>query len=243
MIVNRTPLFVITLFLGMATPTVRADLINVPTIGTVNMTANTDSAVQTIALNDLNPGVPTNMIGWGLGFHIVPLSGATGTVTIIQSSIAYPTTNHIFGAPFSPAPSAAPAIGTDSPGFGDFSASASENGANSVLVPGGAGKNMMTLQFHASAGAGGNFALQLVDSGTILNPQNSYWVDDVGPDSHYFSVGGAAFFSGIQLGTISLPPAAVPEPGSLVLCSAALGFAGWRARRRAKQAAAVVVAA
>lgn len=216
--------WVILLVVGLSASTLRADLVNIGSIGTITMTANTQSPSITIPIYDANTAVASNLVAWSLGLRVVPLSGATGTVTI-DSTFSYPLSGNILS---SPNPSGAPQSTPNSPNSGDYTVGAASTGFVPVTVS-GSGQNLMTLKVNASAGASGNFALQLVDDGT---PSYSYWTDS-GFNDNPFLFNNTAITSASQIGTIHVnSTAAVPEPSSMLLTAGLLGFAGWRTRRK-----------
>jgi hypothetical protein len=217
--------------LSSAAECVRADMVNIPVLGTINMLPNTTSAYSTIGVNDLNPRTPVGLVAWNLGFRVVPLSGAHGTVNV-DTTMLYPASNNIFTSPY---PAAGPTVTGDSPAAGDVTVGSTDSTFLGPTVT-GAGANLVQIRFNASPDASGNFALQLVAGGTYQNTfwnDNAPYVDDDNPGNypHNFLVGGASFYSGIQLGQISLL-AAVPEPSGLLLTGGVAGIAAWRVRRR-----------
>jgi hypothetical protein len=208
-----------------------ADLVNVSSIGTVNLSPNSQSSAVTISIYDANTASPTSLVAWSLGLQIVPLGITTGTVTI-DSSVTYPISGNIFS---SPNPAGAPQTTPDSPNTGDLTVGAASNGFVPVTVAGG-GQNLVTLKFNASAGATGDFALRLVDDGT---PAYTYWTDGSFNDNP-FLFNNTAISSAAQIGSIHInSTAAVPEPSSMALTASLLAFAGWRARRKKRNATAM----
>lgn len=220
------------LFSTMSTP-VWGDLVNIGTVGTTVMSPGTQSGTITIPIFDTNSGTPVTMLDWSLGLRIVPLGGATGTVTIDQSSIAYPGSGgNVFPNPF---PGSGPTVGDNNPAAGDFTISSSDALGVGVTVPNqAAGKGLVSFKVNASAGASGTFALRLVDSGGAGARQNTYW-DDENVVTHDFLINGSAFTSGVEIGQFNVA-AAVPEPGSLLLTGSVALVAGWRVRRKRRAA-------
>lgn len=217
---------------GFAVGSAQADLVTVGSIGTVNMAPNSQSSAIAIPIFDANTGTPVNLFAWSLGLRVVPLSGATGTVTIDQASLAY-AANNILTDPF---PSAGPQLTPNAPTTGDITIGSSSNAFNAYAVLNqAANQTLAGIKFNSSSDASGNFALQLVDSGAL---QSTYWTDDSFTDRG-FQVNGAAFVSGAELGQIEVF-AAVPEPGSLLLTGGLVACAAWRARRKRKAEAAPI---
>jgi hypothetical protein len=211
------------------TTAVRANLVNVGALSTtVNMNAGTQSAFVTIPIYDSAPLTSTSLVAWSLGLRVTPVGGATGSVTI-DPTFAYPSGNILT----SPNPSGAPQSTPNSPTTGDITVGAANTGFTPVVVTAG-GQNLVQLKFNASAGASGQFALQLVDDGT---PAYTYWTDSSFNDNP-FLVNNVPVVLSTQIGTIQVTPAAVPEPSSMLLTAGLLGAAGWRARRKRKAAAA-----
>jgi hypothetical protein len=224
-----------------------ADLVTVGQLGTINMTAGSQSGYINVPVFDAG-GPSVLLAAWQLAIRIVPIAGATGTVTIDQASLAYPS-NYIFpsGDRF---PAGAPYTVPNTPTAGDLAIGGNANSFNGYTVT-GSGQGLLDLKFNASAGATGSFDIRLVE----VN-QNSYWTEHrptaVFPAPNYvdqpFRVNGTPLTlqtpGSLSLGTISV--AAVPEPSSLLLSGAVVGFAGWRARRKrrkeAEAAATVAVA-
>lgn len=209
--------------------TVHADLVTIDTFGTISMAANSQSSAVILPIYDFNPSISvTDLSGVSLGLRVVRLTG-TGTVTIDQASIAYASNNIIasgdqFGI-----------ISTsNSPTSGDYTYSLQSAGFNGYTVPNQASeKNTLTLKFNSSAGASGQFALELVNG---ASNGNSNWTDNTAFLDHplyvFNGVGDVAVDSthpGV-VGTINI--SAVPEPGSLALVGALAAAGAWRARRK-----------
>jgi hypothetical protein len=230
MLISIRTIIVLSALLVAHTTTLRADLVSVGTVGSVGVSPGGQSGTITVPVfNDT--GTAATMLAWTLGLRIVPLNGATGTVTLVESSVAYPTSGtNIFPTVF---PVAKPTIGDNNPAAGDYTFSASDGTFTGVTVPNSAtGKAMMTFQVSASANASGTFALQLVDP---TGQSNTFW-NDQDNNAREFLVNNAAFVSGVEIGQFSVA-AAVPEPGSLLLTGSVALIAGWRARRKRRAAA------
>jgi len=231
-------IIVLLAIIAAQTSTARADLVSVGTVGTNNLNAGGQSGTITVPIfNDT--GTSATILAWTLGLRIVPMGGATGTVTIDEASIAYPTGGaNIFPTAF---PAAKPTFGNDNPAFGDYTISASDGTLTGVAVPNSAaGKAMMTFKVNASANASGSFALQLVDP---AGQSNTFWNDNIDfSPPHDFLVNGSSFVSGVEIGQFSVA-AAVPEPGSLLLTGSVALVAGWRLRRKRRSAAEAATAA
>lgn len=203
-----------------------ADIITIANLDPINLTAGTQSNYVTFSVYDAS-GPSVSMFGWSLGVSVVPLGGATGTVTIDVSSAAYPL-NHIFSNPFQ---SPGPGVSPNAPSAGDTTFLSSNGDFNGVTVNSGppGNQNLLNLKFNASAGASGNFEIRLVDAGGF---QNTYWTDYDSAEDRPFYVNGSPVIGtgGASIGTISV--SAVPEPSSLLLFGSVLGLSAWRVRRR-----------
>jgi hypothetical protein len=205
-----------------------ANIVTVGQLGTINMTAGTQTpSYTTIPIFDAG-GPAVQLEFWQLALQIVPLSGATGTVTIDIPSRAYPTTS-IFpaGDRF---PVAQPtSVTTPPPGIDAIFWASTPFGSSYTVNS--SGQSMIDLKFNASAGASGNFDVRL-----IQQSENTYW--SLGPDNFQFYVNGVPLPvstpGSASIGTISV--AAVPEPSSLLLSGTVVGFAAWRARRKKRKA-------
>jgi hypothetical protein len=216
-----------------------ANIVTVGNLGTINMTAGTQSGTfTTIPVFDAG-GAAVQMSGWQLAIRIVPLGGATGTVTVDVPSRAYQP-GHIIADPF---PAAAPYTVANTPLPGDTVFGSNSNSFSAYTVN-ASGQNLLGLKFNASGLASGNFDIRLVE----VN-ENSYWTDAAFVNQAFFVNGTPLTLQtpgSLSLGTISVSAAAVPEPSSLLLSGAVVGFAGWRARRKrrkeAEAAATVAVA-
>lgn len=219
--------------LGPGVLAAQADMVTVASVGTVNMNANTQSGYVNINVFDANPGTAVNLYGWSLGLRVVPLSGATGTVTIDGASMVY-APNPLLTNP-NPTPNPAPTV--DQPAVGDYTVFASDNAFNSVTVP-GTQRGLVSVKFNASLDASGNFGLQLVDSGGLAQ---TYWTnfDTFGNEPLYFGASPIIGTGGAQIGILNVQGAAVPEPSSLLLAAGIAGCAVWRKRRKAVAAASV----
>ncbi len=134
-----------------------------------------------------------------------------------------------------PFPTSAPIPTVDQPQPGDVTVFASDNSFNSVLVP-GTERGMVSVKFNASMDASGNFGLQLVDTGTLVN---TYWTDyDTFLNAPlYFEGSPIIGTGGAQIGILNVAAAAVPEPSSLLLAGGIAGFTVWRKRRKPATAA------
>lgn len=221
------------LAIALTAASVRADLVSVASVGTLNMNANTQSGFVDVNIFDANP-TGVELYGWSVGLRVA--GGTSGTVTIDSASITY-APNPILN---DPSPSSLPnlSLPTDpnfnTPAPGDVTVFASDaDFLNFVTIP-GTERGMVRIKFNASADASGTFALQLVDAGSLAN---TYWTDALG-FNHPFNFAGSPIvgLGGAQIGTINVAGApAVPEPSSLLLMGGAATFAGWKARRRKKQ--------
>lgn len=194
-------------------------------LGTVN--ASGSSSVLTLTVRDLDPLVTASMGGWSVGLAAVPLTGATGSVSI--TAITYPTSGGIFPSPF---PLSAPTTVSNTPFLGAVNINASDSALSGVTVPSTAiGLFQFTLT--ASANASGSFSLQLVDSlsGPVTDPAeltDTLWNDaEADFTQRAFLIDGNTFVSGTQIGHIT----AVPEPSTLALLASAL-FLGMISLRR-----------
>ena len=125
----RRMLSAMTILAGWSTATARADLVNIGAIGTITMTANTQSPSITIPIYDANTAVASNLVAWSLGLRVVPLGGATGTVTI-DSTFGYPSGNLLS----SPNPAGVPQSTANSPTSGDYTVGAASTGFVPVFV-------------------------------------------------------------------------------------------------------------
>jgi hypothetical protein len=178
------------------------------------------SPVLTIpVLNDLSTS--QQMAAWALGLQIFRTSGS-GTLSIDTSSIGTPS-NYVF-AGSTPNPIQSSQTG------GQVFINGDDN-FNSVAVP-ASGKNLVQFSF-TSTGANGTFDVRAFNdnAGNITN-----WTDDAFTNNAFTN---APFNTTTMptLGTITVAPAATPEPGSLALAAiSGLGLLahGWRARCRAK---------
>jgi hypothetical protein len=202
-----------------------ADVVSVASIGTTILEQGYQSGYLHVNIFDANPGVPAEAFGWSLGLRVVPLGGATGTVTIDQASIVY-APDPLFTDPFT----ALPGVTPNQPAAGDVTVFGSNDDFDGVLVP-GTPKGMVSIKFNASANARGNFGLQLVDSGGLAN---TYWTNfnSAFDEPLHFNGTPITGLGGAQIGMIT----AIPEPSSLLLAGGVVGLAGWKARRRKRWA-------
>lgn len=206
-----------------------ADVVTVGQLGTINMTAGTQTAnYTTVPIFDAS-GAPVALEFWQLAIQIVPIGAATGTVSIDGPSRAYPATSIL--PPGDRSPSARPQMLPGTPA-GDvfFAFSADEN---TYPVTSG-GQSLIDLKFNASAGALGDFDIRLVQTG-----ESTYWSPGTSNQPFYVNGVPLPIFSNSSgsLGTISVSAAAVPEPSSLLLSGSVVGLAAWRARRKRRKAA------
>lgn len=188
-----------------------ADTVTLGNVGTINMTPGDQTPLYT-TISLFDAGGPTvQMSGWQISLRIVPLGGATGTVTLDVPSRAYPSGN-IIGDPF---PSGMPYAVANSPTAGDTVLGANSNSFSSYTVTGG-GQNLINLKFNASGLASGNFDLRVVE----VN-ENTYWTDGTFVNRPFFVNGVPLALQtpgSMSLGTISV----VPEPSSGLLVLGAL---------------------
>jgi hypothetical protein len=177
------------------------------------------------------------MFGWALGIEFVPQGGATGTLSVGTAS--NPSNNALTGSPGSPSTF----VGNPS---GPNTYTVISNTNNTIVgstVP-SSGDNLVTFNL-TSTNASGTFKIMAFNDSsngysnwTYYNASN---VNDPNNASNFAftNIGASGTFPGspqtFSLGTITVTPAAVPEPGSMVLAGiAAAGCAayGWRRKRR-----------
>jgi hypothetical protein len=207
-----------------------ANIVTVGQLGTINMTQGTQSGYITIPVFDAG-GPAVQMTAWQIALRIVPLGGATGTVTIDVPSRTYGP-NHVIDVA---SPPGAPYTVADTPTTGDVVFGSSTADFITAFPVDSSGQSLMNIKFNASGLALGNFDVRLVNQN-----ENSSWTDGT-PANQNLYVNGVEIprFSttSASLGTITVSAAAVPEPSSLLLSGAVVGFAGWRARRKKRKAA------
>jgi len=206
---------------------VSANIVTVGQLGTINMNAGAQSGFITIPVFDAG-GAAVQMSGWQIAIRIVPLGGATGTVTVDVPSRAYQP-GHIIADPF---PAAAPYNVANTPIAGDQVFGSNSNSFSAYTVN-ASGQNLLGLKFNASGLASGDFDVRLVE----VN-ENSLWTDGAFSNQPFFVNGTQLTLqssNSLSLGTISV--AAVPEPSSLLLSGTVVGLAAWRARRKKRKQA------
>lgn len=217
-----------------------ADALSVGTIPTSPLSWNlatnpTDSPAMTIPITNGSTPQTATLFEWTMALEIVPANGATGTLSL--ATVSTPS-NNVLNA------------GADSPtanyisSGGYYYTFASNNGPNySSTVP-TSGANMLSLQLSATSNASGTFNIYALP-GSSADPL-SFWTyynqannsdPDNGVNYAFTNIPfGTGTGTGVLLGSVLVTPAAVPEPGSMVLAAiAGLGYAGygWRKRRRA----------
>jgi hypothetical protein len=186
------------------------------------------------ATND--EGAITNLLGWAIGFQVVPIGTPTGSLTV--------------GLLTKPAVDPMPAGEVDfgQPALGILANSATENGSPNFwgiaaaalddiqVVDSSTSYNLGSVNFtlSANATAGDSWGIYAVQQPSTFI--KSYWSDDA-----FNPIGFGNWetlpnpVGSVQIGTIS----AVPEPGSLVLAGSALAAAGWYGARKRRTLAAV----
>jgi hypothetical protein len=237
--------------------TARADLLSVGAgvwsdVGTGTETwdrgAN-PSGSQNITIPVLNgTGSPTaTMFGWALGIEIVPVGGATGTLSIgATSDTIDPNTGSVINPPpndvFTNSSGVLTPFVSSSPAYTTIS---NTNAASAGVKVPTSGDNLVYFNL-TSTNAVGTF--KIVAFNDSSNGYSNWTYDNLSNPSDpnnslsfaFTNIGASGSFPGSEqqfvLGTITvLAPSAVPEPGSLVLAGvAAAGYAGygWRRKRR-----------
>jgi len=197
------------------------------------------SGSLTLSLSN-DAGNVTNFNGWVVGIQFLPTLGSTGSIAL--TSLTQPAVN--------------PAV-TNNPGtpfidpdleFFDFDGNPTTvNGSsffttvqiasgllsNTQTLLGSTSYNMGTLEFTATADAGGTWNLFAINPNE-LDGEKSWWYTNGLNTVSYGNLtmpGEGSPANSLQLGTISV----VPEPGGIVLAGSAVVAAGWyswRSRRR-----------
>lgn len=251
---KRLPLIASAVALLLLLPgSARADLLSVGAgswsdVGTGTETWNRGTSpsgslsITIPVLNGTSPGSQTaTMFGWALGIEIVPQTGATGTLTI--SSLANPSNNALNGNPGSPSsfvgnpsgPNTYTVISnTNNNTVGSQVPSSGDNLVSFNVTSSNASGTFKIIAFNDSSNGYSNWTYYNAANGSDPNNGNDFAFTNISATGSFPSNSPA--FSTFTLGTINvLSPAAVPEPGSIVLAGiAAAGYAGygWRRKRR-----------
>ncbi len=182
-----------------------------------------------IFVNVVSDNPPNDvMAAWQFSLQIVPIAGATGTLTFQDPATGTPPNppNYVF----------------DGNGLGIVAINAGaqldandffDPGAGSgAVVPGSPGANLLRLDFLASANASGLFGIYAVQGSG-----NTQWTDDNFTTQFFTNVPdgtGAVLIGEVFVQPSVQPPAnPVPEPSTLALMAlGSVALAGWRWRCR-----------
>lgn len=186
------------------------------------------------ATNDA--GAITNLIGWSIGFQVVPIGAPTGSLTV--GLLSKPAVN----------PMPAGDVDLGQPAFGILANSAVENGSpNFWGISAAALDDVQTVNSSTSYNLGAvNFTLSANatagDSwGIYAVQQPSTFIKSFWSDDGFNPIGFGNWqtlpnpVGSVQIGTIS----AVPEPSSLMLAGSAIVAAGWYSWRSPRKSAVV----
>ncbi len=228
--------------LGMLATNARAGVIlatsNDPltqTAGDLNMTTNPSAAMY---VNVTSNNVPNDIMGaWFVNLQIAPIAGS-GSLTFQDPATGSPVNppNYIFGNG-----ALANNVGITVTNGGTtlsandfyFDASSLTSGAVVGLTP----KNLLQLDFSATAGTSGTFGIYAVPGGAVGDPSNpalTYWTDSTPTDQEFANVPGGPREPNVLIGVVDVNiVSTIPEPSSVALLLLGSGLlAGCYRRRR-----------
>lgn len=188
-----------------------------------DVTIQTDSPVGSMPPLTINPGTTSGpmtvsifsggdppdlpkdqLTGWQTSLEIVPVGGATGTVTF--NSATMPTSNYIFTA------AANPGINTNNMG-NTLLAFSSNGNFEAVTVP-TTPTNLLRLDFNASNDAVGTFHVIALDG-----PFQTEWNDNASINAVRMFANLPGTGAGVAIGEITV----VPEPSAFLFMMIPLG--------------------
>jgi hypothetical protein len=181
------------------------------------------SPTFTVGIENLTSPATDQLFAWQLGLLIVPEASATGTLKFLTATLpsnyvlAGKTTTGLLPAFSGPSTSISPFIGD------------ATSDPTGVVVP-ASGDNLLAVTFTASSNAKGFF-----DIFAVPGVQASTWFDQNFNQRDFANVPSTG--GNVQIGTMDIGQASIPEPQSVVLLlSGLLTLVAYRLVRRRRVA-------